>query len=114
MQPKKYRTIDRDIPPQHADFIINGSSSRWGGPAALVGQTNGGGQAAKQLEETITSNNNSENGHTNGDSVTTSSQMSISNGSLLTRQALKTYSSDHHLIQYKYDAYSGTSLDFPK
>lgn len=36
------------------------------------------------------------------------------NGILLTRQSLKTYSNDNHLIQYKYEAYSGSSLDIPK
>lgn len=45
-----------------------------------------------------------------------SSSVAIShnNGILLTRQSLKTYSNDNHLIQYKYEAYGGSSLEIPK
>lgn len=39
---------------------------------------------------------------------------SHNNGILLTRQSLKTYSNNNHLIQYKYEAYSGSSADIPK
>lgn len=33
---------------------------------------------------------------------------------LLTRQALKTYSNDNHLIQYKFEAYGGNSMEVPR
>lgn len=52
--------------------------------------------------------NGAENGHSNGkdkDSVV---------GSLLTRQALKTYETANHMVFYKYGVYGGTCGDLPR
>lgn len=52
--------------------------------------------------------NGTENGQTNGkekDSLV---------GSLLTRQALKTYETANHMVFYKYSVYGGTCGDLPR
>lgn len=50
--------------------------------------------------------NGTENGHSNGkDSLV---------GSLLTRQALKTYETANHMVFYKYGVYGGACGDLPR
>lgn len=58
--------------------------------------------------EAVKKHENGENGVTNGrdkDSLV---------GSLLTRQALKTYETANHMVFYKYGVYGGTCGDLPR
>lgn len=53
-------------------------------------------------------NGSAENGVTNG------KEKDSPVGSLLTRQALKTYETANHMVFYKYSVYGGTCGDLPR
>lgn len=61
----------------------------------------------KELKRTDSSSSN-------GSSQSTSPSHANALGHLLTRQALHTYQTADHVINYKYSAYSGTCYDLPK
>lgn len=53
--------------------------------------------------------------HENGDNgVTNGRDKDSLVGSLLTRQALKTYETANHMVFYKYGVYGGTCGDLPR
>lgn len=107
VQPKTFRTIIKDIPSVQDDVL--GNSERQLGENAKNGhslsaeESEGGGGGDRDTPGSPTSS-----------SATVTPTNNHNNGILLTRQSLKTYSNDNHLIQYKYDAYGGSSLDIPK
>lgn len=99
--PRKYRTTVNNIPrlPSPSKPTVNGSiSSTATSPVTL------------SSSPTLTSTSNEEvdlNDVSNNQSV-------IHQGLLLTRQALRTYQSNNHLIHYKYNGYSGSCHDLPR
>lgn len=64
---------------------------------------------ATKKHENGSNGTNAENGLTNGKEKESSLV-----GSLLTRQALKTYETANHMVFYKYSVYGGTCGDLPR
>lgn len=107
VQPKTFRTIIKDIPSVQDDVLGNrerqlGENAK-NGHSLSAEESEGGGGGDRDTPGSPTSS-----------SATVTPTNNHNNGILLTRQSLKTYSNDNHLIQYKYDAYGGSSLDIPK
>ncbi|XP_053674834.1 dedicator of cytokinesis protein 11 [Anopheles nili] len=98
LQPKKYRTVHNNIP-GHAPPAVstNGSSNKQRGSES--------GSASSSKNGTPTFNRSLS---------TASSGVPGGGGLLLTRQALHTYDSPIHLIQYKYSKYGGTCYELPR
>lgn len=63
-------------------------------------------QTAKQYAQ---SNGSTSNGGSSSPTIQTNPS-----GLLLTRQALQTYESNHHIVHYKYSAFGGSCHDLPK
>lgn len=88
--PRKFRTTTSGIPSSSSSSSVTISTPN---------------KKAKQ------NGNGAENGSVNGNNKEKETE---SMGSLLTRQALKTYETANHMILYKYAAYGGTCGDLPK
>lgn len=116
MQPKSFRTTIKDIPTVPEDVVI-GSSDRQllAGAQKQTPPKNGQGGAEDGDVGQENGSEKRDSGATPGSPLSQSgAAISHNNGILLTRQSLKTYANDNHLIQYKYEAYGGSSLEIPK
>lgn len=84
--PRKYRTVSMNIPATSKQFSsLNGQSSNNGASSPTT-------TATASTTTTITTNH----------------------GLLLTRQALQSYESNHHIVHYKYSAFGGSCHDLPR
>lgn len=116
MQPKSFRTTIKDIPTVPEDVVIGNSDRQLlAGTQKQTPPKNGHGGVE---DENVGQENGSEKRASEATPGSPLSQsgaaISHNNGILLTRQSLKTYANDNHLIQYKYEAYGGSSLEIPK
>lgn len=130
--PRRFRTIDNNIPKFYNESVKTTTTSNGNGVSIKNGeQKNGDHNGHKDLSRKKSDTGSSSSSSTSSSSATSTLTLTTTNGdatgnnrprspinasssTLLTRQALHTYQSNNHLIHYKYSAYGGSCRDLPR